>query len=342
MSEVSPERRESQERWLFTIGVAAEGRKDKVAAGKPNGVEEGICRGGDDCAFFLRFPPNIHEVLIAGAVVDGVSEGGLGHEAAFSVAKGIRERLFSLFLSPAGGRYTRDDVAQRVLDEMRMINQIIRNERLMNLKRIRQAKAPQDEDTYAATAAIFLLQTGYDPQTGEPRLYLHSWSIGDSFVGIALRIPGKRRIFSSYKILRINIPHNVAGALALRELGISNMPFENLPGLTIEEQTRVVESYEKTYGSCGRIYAAFGFEDDLLPERIDYRRVVLPSETEAQARGWRIVAMTDGIWGRVKPREIARILKKHEGNDAAMRLVALGHEQNYDDCCAVVASLRKS
>lgn len=330
------EARESKE-WepKFIIGMAAEGRSDKVGKGKPNRVEEGICRGGDDCAFFQRFHPNKHEVLIGGMVLDGVSEGGLGHEAAFSAGKRIRKLLTYLFLRPRGKRYTREEVAGTVLGKMQGVNKGIRFERKQKLARIKREKTLDDADTYATTGALFLVQKGYDSKTGEPLLYLHTWSTGDSFIGVGLKIDN-----NPYAIYRMNIPHNIPGALTKAALGIGMMSPESLAQLTIEEQQRVLERKEReideTYKS--RIFGGFGFDDELGEEKIDYQRIILSIGTKIQSL--RIVAMTDGIWGTVEPEKIKAVLENHQGNEAAMKLAALGKELDLDDGCAVVASLK--
>lgn len=317
----------------FLIGVASEGRSDKVAKGKQNRIEEGICRGGDDCAFFQRFHPNKHEVLISGMVLDGVSEGGLGHEAAFSAGKRIRKLLTNLFLQPRK-RFTRNEVAGEVLGKMQGVNQGIRFERNQKLARIKKEKGPSDQDTYATTGALFLVQKGYDSRTGEPRLYLHTWSTGDSFVGVGLKIDKK-----PYEVYRMNVPHNIAGDFAARDLGIAEMSTEELANLTIGQQSKKVAEFEETYSSSV-ISGAFGFEDKLEEDKVDYQRIILPAGPKV--KNLRIVAMTDGIWGTVEPRKITAVLENFQGNEAAMKLVGLGKELDLDDCCAVVASLKEA
>lgn len=336
-SRVPLEARVPEEQFKFFIGVAAEGRSDKVRRGKPNRAEEGICRGGDDCSFFQRFAPNQHEVLISGMVLDGVSEGGLGHEAAFSAAKRVRRLLTHLFLRPREKGYILNEVAGTVLAKIQAVNKGIRFERKQKLERIKKEKKSSDEDTYAATGALFLVQKGYDSKTGRQCLYLHTWSIGDSFVGVGVKI-GER----PYEVYRLNIPHNIPGALTKAELGIGTMSPGVLAGLTIGEQKRVLERKEReideTYKSG--ILGAFGFDDKLGEEKIDYQRIILPTGSKIQKLD--IVAMSDGVWGTADSQRITKVLESSQGNKAAMGLTALGKELDLDDCCAVVASLKAS
>lgn len=334
-SGVSLETRESKERkFEFIIGVAAEGKSDKVKKGKPNKVEEGICRGGDDCALFWRFAPNQHEILVGGMVLDGVSEGGLGHEAAFSAGKRVRRLLTSLFLQSRKRRFIRNEVAGEVLGKMQGVNKGIRFERKQKLARIKKEKKPGDGDTYATTETLFLVQKGYDSKTGEPRLYLHTWSTGDSFVGVGLKIDE-----NPYEIYRMNIPHNIPGALAAGELGVAGMSPEELTNLTISQQSKKVEEFEETHASSS-IYGGLGFKDEFEEGKVDYQRIVLPIGLGIE--NLRIVTMSDGIWGTAEPRRIAKVLEDFQGNEAAMKLVSLGKEKDLDDCCAVVASLKIS
>lgn len=279
------------------------GRRQSGKTTKPEEYDpiEGIYRAGDDSGFLLQFPPNQHGVLFAMAILDGVSEGGMGHECSFNSAREIRTALYKRFVTrPRDKRYTNDEIGGTVADPILSSVNHARFREGQNL--LRAGKLKVGTTTYGSSLALALVQD-YDRE-GRRVPLLHTWFTADSDLELFM-LDDKRIAF----LLGLNLPHNIPGALVRHDLHPISQQFadpdgtkvlvEQIPDISLAKIRALYDEQKAGTADTSGIYTSLGSHPDQF--RIYYQRVVLPQAGET----WqehpltkvRVVGMTDGLHG---------------------------------------------